>query len=62
MTEYKGFKIGDIVKHRFRETIYQNCKIVKINESRLPLISVVECGVKSELPWMDLAHVNTSNN
>jgi len=57
MNEYKGFKIGDIVRHKFRETKYQNCEIIKISENRLPLIKVIEDGVESELPWMDLEKV-----
>ncbi len=48
------FKIGDKVRHKFREHIHQNCEVVGIDKDRLPLIKVVENGVESELPWMDL--------
>lgn len=57
MDEYKGFKIGDKVKHMFREKKYQNCEIIEINEDRLPLIKVIEGSETSELPYMDLKHI-----
>ena len=57
MKEYKGFKVGDKVKHKFREMKYLNCEIVEIDENRLPLIKVVEDGEESELPYMDLIHL-----
>jgi hypothetical protein len=54
MNEYKCFKVGDKVKHRFRDKKYLNCEIVEINENQLPLIKVSENGEISLLPWMDL--------
>jgi hypothetical protein len=54
MKTYKGFKIGDKVRHKFRDNKYQNCEIIEIRADRLPLIKVIENGVTSELPYMDI--------
>lgn len=59
MKEYKGFKVGDNVKHRFRDAKHQNCEIIEISENRLPLIKVIENGIISELPYMDLVLIKT---
>jgi hypothetical protein len=57
MKEYKGFKIGDNVKHKFRDKRYQNCEITEIREDRLPLIDVIdlETGEAHLFPYMDIA-------
>jgi hypothetical protein len=63
MENYKGFKVGDSVRHRFRENKYQRCKIIEINENRLPLIKVLcedgfyKSNEESELPYMDLTKI-----
>lgn len=61
MNEYKGFKIGDKVRHKFRDKQYQNCEIIEISERRLPLIKVSIDGNlddTAELPYMDLQLLN----
>jgi len=59
MMEYKGFKIGNKVKHKFRENKYLNCEIIEISENRLPLIKVIENGEISELPFMDITLIKS---
>ena len=54
MERYKDFKIGDKVRHKFRENKYQNCIIKEINEDKLPLILVEDNNGEHLLPYMDL--------
>ena len=58
-TEYEGgFKVGDKVKHKFREHKYQNCEVLPLKDDRLPFVQVIEDGVVHELPWMDLIKIS----
>ena len=60
MKTYKGFKVGDLIKHKFRDMQYQNCRIIEINENRLPLIKVIDNEGISELPYMDIIKIGKS--
>jgi len=59
MEEYKGLKLGDKVKNKWREKTLQNCKIIEISENRLPLIKVIaEDGEEHFIPYMDIQLLN----
>jgi hypothetical protein len=56
-------KVGDNVKHKFRENKYQKGTIIAMEEYRLPLVKVLfEDGFygpneESEIPYMDLIRI-----
>lgn len=54
LEEYRGFKIGDIVRNIHRVDTLQRCEIVEILESRLPLILVIENNEEHFIPVMDM--------
>ena len=59
LQEYKGFKVGDKVKNKWREKTLQNCEIIEIRENRLPLIDVIdENGERRFIPHMDMQLLN----
>lgn len=59
MNEYKGFKVGDKVKNKWRENTLQNCEIIEITEKRLPIILVIaEDGEEHIIPYMDMELLN----
>ena len=59
MDEYKGFKVGDKVKNKWRENTLQNCEIIEISEKRLPNILVIaEDGEEHIIPYMDMELIN----
>lgn len=59
MDEYKGFKVGDKVRNKYREKTLQNCEIIEINEKKLPIIFVIaEDGEEHIIPYMDMELIN----